>query len=68
MVVSTTLNCGRYPVKTFVLDETDKDIGRKNYKTNLITLKKCLDENSFPALQKLLLPSWVMELRNDLTK
>lgn len=65
LVVSTTINCGRYPVKTFVLDEIAKDIGRKNYKTNLITLKKCLEENSFPALQTLSLPDWAKELKND---
>lgn len=65
VVVSTTINCGRYPVKTFDLDKVAKHIGHQTYKSNLLTLKQCLDDNDYPALQTLSLPYWAKELNND---
>ncbi|WP_392562529.1 PD-(D/E)XK nuclease-like domain-containing protein [Orbus sturtevantii] len=65
LVVSTTINCGRYPVKTFEFDDIAKDIGRISYKSNLQTLKQCLNDGEFPALQTLSLPYWAKELKND---
>lgn len=65
VVTSTTINCGRYPVKTFNLDEIAKNIGRHTYKSDLLTLKQCIDDNEFPALQTLSLPYFAKELKND---
>ncbi|OCG39758.1 PD-(D/E)XK nuclease-like domain-containing protein [Gilliamella sp. Bif1-4] len=65
LVVSTTINCGRYPVKTFILDEAAKNIGRQAYKANLFRFKQCTEDNNFPALQTLSLPYWAKELKNE---
>lgn len=65
LVVSTSINCGRYPVGTFILDPPAKNAGRNAYKSNLNTLSECLAVNEFPSLQTLSLPYWAKELKND---
>lgn len=63
LVVSTSVSCGRYPVKVFILDDQAKEAGRETYKANLQTLAGCLEEDEFPSIQTLSLPRWATELR-----
>lgn len=65
LVVSTVINCGRYPVQTIVLDDIAKDAGRNEYKRNLQTLLECERTTEFPGLQTISLPYWAKELKND---
>ncbi|WGS75589.1 PD-(D/E)XK nuclease-like domain-containing protein [Edwardsiella piscicida] len=65
LVVSTSINCGRYPVNVFILDQQAKDAGRAEYQRNLRTYRECLDSNEWPGIKTLSLPRWAKELRND---
>lgn len=65
LVISTSIECGKYPVSTFILDAQAKDIGRSTYKRNLHTLSDCLASNEWSGLETISLPYWAKELRND---
>lgn len=65
LVISTTVNCGRYPVRIFIMDEQAKEAGRIAYKTNLKTYSECLKNDEWPGLHTLSLPYYAKELRND---
>lgn len=65
LAVSTSIDCGRYPVQVFILDQQAKDAGRAEYKSNLSTFAECLSRNEWPGIATLSLPFWAKELRND---
>ncbi|HCT7328987.1 TPA: PD-(D/E)XK nuclease-like domain-containing protein [Proteus mirabilis] len=65
LVVSTTIDCGRYPVRVFNLDQQAKDIGRTTYKQNLRTYAECLKTDEWAGIRTLSLPYWAKELRNE---
>ena len=61
LVVSTSIDCGRYPVRLFVLDNEAKSIGRKTYQNDLATLYGCQKSGEWPAIETLSLPRWALE-------
>lgn len=61
LVVSTSIECGRYPVRLFVLDQEAKSIGRKTYQIDLATLYSCQQSGEWPAIETLSLPRWALE-------
>ncbi|RJT47198.1 PD-(D/E)XK nuclease-like domain-containing protein [Rahnella woolbedingensis] len=63
--MSTAIDCGRYPVKVFVMDEAAKSAGRSEYKRNLTTYSECLANNEWAGIETLSLPRWAKELRNE---
>jgi exodeoxyribonuclease VIII len=65
LVVSTSVNCGRYPVRIFIIDEQTKAAGRATYQRNLATYAECLSKNEWPGIRTLSLPYYAKELRND---
>lgn len=65
LAVSTTIDCGRYPVRVFVMDEFAKNAGRGSYKENLKTYAECLKTNEWAGIRTLSLPYWAKELRNE---
>lgn len=65
LVVSTTIDCGRYPIRVFNLDQQAKDIGRSTYKQNLRTYAECLKTDEWAGIRTLSLPYWAKELRNE---
>ncbi|CDG21022.1 conserved protein of unknown function [Xenorhabdus poinarii G6] len=65
LVVSTSVNCGRYPVRIFIMDDQIKGAGRASYQRNLETYAECLRTNEWPGIRTLSLPRWAKELRND---
>lgn len=65
LVVSTSSNCGRYPVNVFILDQQAKEAGRTEYQRNLRTYHECLRSNEWPGIRTLSLPRWAKELRYE---
>lgn len=65
LAVSTTIDCGRYPVRVFIMDDVAKDAGRSAYKQNLRTYSECIKTDEWPGLRTLSLPRYAKELRNE---
>ncbi|WP_218076440.1 exodeoxyribonuclease VIII [Escherichia coli] len=65
LVASTTVECGRYPVEIFMMDEEAKLAGQQEYHRNLRTLADCLNTDEWPAIKTLSLPRWAKEYAND---
>ncbi|MDE1479349.1 PD-(D/E)XK nuclease-like domain-containing protein [Xenorhabdus bovienii] len=61
LVVSTTINCGRYPVRPFIMDEQAKSAGRNAYQKNLETYAQCLKTDEWPGIRTLSLPYWAKD-------
>lgn len=58
LVVSTSINCGRYPVKLIRLTDYYKDLGRRAYQENLDTYADCLANDEWPGIETLDAPAW----------
>ncbi|GCG41185.1 exonuclease VIII [Escherichia coli] len=65
LAVSTTVECGRYPVEIFMMGEEAKLAGQQEYHRNLRTLADCLNTDEWPAIKTLSLPRWAKEYTND---
>ncbi|MCY1184060.1 Exodeoxyribonuclease 8 [compost metagenome] len=61
LVVSTSIECGKYPVRLFTMDGETKDAGRQTYIKDLATYADCLRSNEWPAIETLSLPYWAKE-------
>lgn len=59
LVVSTSINCGRYPVRVIELSPGYKDIGARAYRRNLRTYAECQANNSWPGIETLNAPEWL---------
>lgn len=64
LVVSTAIECGRYPVDIFMMGEDAKQAGRNEYHRNLQTLSGCLSTDEWPGINTLNLPRWAKENAN----
>lgn len=65
LAVSTTAECGRYPVEIFMMGEDAKLAGQQEYHRNLHTLSECTLNDEWPAIKTLTLPRWAKEYAND---
>lgn len=61
LVVSTSIDCGRYPVRLFVLDAEGKAIGRNDYQRNLATYADCLRSGEWSGIETISLPYWAKD-------
>ena len=61
LVVSTSIECGKYPVRLFVLDAEGKAIGRSAYQRNLATYADCKRSGEWSGLETISLPYWAKE-------
>ncbi|EFP0729582.1 exonuclease VIII [Salmonella enterica] len=64
LVVSTTIECGRYPVEIFMMGDDAKLAGQHEYHRNLKTLAECTRNNDWPTIKTLSLPRWAKENAN----
>lgn len=62
IVVSTSIDCGRYPVRLFSLDAEAKEAGRNAYIENIQTYARCQEQGFWPGIETLSLPRWAKEL------
>lgn len=58
LVVSTSIECGRYPVRIFTLDAEAKEIGRRAYLQDMATYAECIESGEWSGLETLSLPAW----------
>lgn len=60
LVVSTSIECGRYPVRLFTLDSEAKDKGRFAYQRDLQLYHECRQSGDWPGIETLRLPHWAV--------
>lgn len=58
LVVSETIDCGRYPVRVFVLDDEAFNAGYNTYRTDLNTYHYCNTNNSWGGFEVIGRPAW----------
>jgi len=58
LVVSTSIECARYPVRLFTLDAEAKQIGRAEYQADMATYNECRERDEWPGIETLSLPAW----------
>lgn len=56
LVVSTSIECGRYPVRVIELDEDSKLIGRDDMRRDLDVIATCTREDDWPGIEMLSMP------------
>lgn len=60
LVVSTTRDAGRYPVRLFTLTDADRAIGRSEIRENLEVYANCRKTGVWPGIETVSLPAWVL--------
>lgn len=63
LVVSTSIECGKYPVRIFTLDLEAKSIGRETYLEDMAVYADCIRTGEWSGLETLSLPYWAKERR-----
>jgi len=63
LVVSTSIECGKYPVRIFTLDPEAKQIGRDTYLEDMATYADCMRTGEWSGIETLSLPYWAKERR-----
>lgn len=58
LVVSTSIECGKYPVRLFCLDAEAKARGRAIMREDLATVAECERSGDWPGIETLSLPRW----------
>lgn len=58
IAVSETINCGRYPVRVFVLDDYDKEIGYQLFRRDLDKYAECLQTDTWHGFEIIQRPDW----------
>lgn len=58
LAVSTSIECGRYPVRIFTLDQDAKDRGRFAYQRDMQVYAECMSSGEWPGIETISLPSW----------
>lgn len=58
LVVSTSIECGKYPVRLFCLDSDGKTKGAETMREDLSTLAECERTGEFPGIETISLPRW----------
>ncbi|MDG9858458.1 PD-(D/E)XK nuclease-like domain-containing protein [Pseudomonas nitroreducens] len=61
LVVSTSIDCGRYPVRLFAMDTEAKMAGRQAYLEDMATYADCMQSGEWSGLETLSLPYWAKE-------
>lgn len=58
LVVSTSIECGKYPVRLFCLDDEAKAKGQASMREDLSVLAECERTGEFPGIETISLPRW----------
>lgn len=58
LVVSSSVNCGRYPVRVRPLDDDLKQMGRELYRRNLNEYHRCRVEDDWHDFKPIICPRW----------
>lgn len=64
IAVSEGINCGRYPVHTYSLDEHDLAVGQFLYRENLNTYHQCRISDSWGGIEVIRRPEWARKKDN----
>lgn len=58
LAVSSSVNCGRYPVRVRPLDDDLKQMGRDLYRCDLKEYHRCREENDWHDFKPIICPRW----------
>lgn len=61
LVVSTSVDCGRYPVRIFTMDGEAKEAGRSAYLKDMATYAECRQSGEWHGIETLSLPYWAKD-------
>jgi len=64
IAVSESIDCGRYPVRTFQLHAEDVDAGHQLYRRDLNTYHHCRASNTWGGVEELRRPAWARKQDN----
>ena len=62
LIVSSTINCGKYPVRVRPLDEEPKELGRALYRKNLNEYHRCRVEDDWHDFEPIDAPRWAKRI------
>lgn len=65
LAVSETVDCGRYPVHVYELDQDDIDVGFRLFKQNLHTFHECRISDDWGGIEPISRPAWARRISND---
>lgn len=65
IAVSETIDCGRYPVRVFVLDDYDKEIGYQLFRRDLNSYAECIKNNTWHGFEIIQRPDWARRKDNE---
>ena len=58
IAVSEAIDCGRYPVRTFQLQEDDVAVGYDLFRRNLDTYHECMLSGNWGGIEEITRPDW----------
>lgn len=58
IAVSESIDCGRYPVRTFQLQEEDVAAGHDLFRRDLTTYHECMQSGSWGGIEEITRPCW----------
>ncbi|MCA1176669.1 MULTISPECIES: PD-(D/E)XK nuclease-like domain-containing protein [unclassified Pantoea] len=64
IAVSESIDCGRYPVHTYVLDQHDIAVGQALFRKNLNTYHQCRLTNEWGGIEIISRPDWARKQDN----
>lgn len=65
IAVSESIDCGRYPVRVFQLEQEDVAVGHELYRRDLNTYHQCRQTNSWGGVESLSRPAWARKKDNQ---
>lgn len=65
IAVSESINCGRYPVRVFQLEQEDVAVGHDLYRRDLNTYHQCRLTNTWGGVESLSRPAWARKKDNQ---
>ncbi|MCS4496228.1 PD-(D/E)XK nuclease-like domain-containing protein [Pantoea sp. B623] len=65
IAVSESIDCGRYPVRVFQLEQEDVAVGHELYRRDLQTYHQCRLTNSWGGVESLSRPAWARKKDNQ---
>lgn len=61
IAVSSTISCGKYPVRVFILSDKNKEEGHRLYRKNMLTYSQCKKTDEWNGFEIIDRPRWAKD-------